>query len=220
MIALHHIDETIPALRPTDEPAKGLDWMETFKVAHLPVVGASGYLGLVAETTLLEAEGTDASLRDLTWNTDPLAVREDDHIFAVADALVGHDLSVLPVTDVENALRGVVTATTVMKAFAEFSMVHDPGGVLTLVVAQPDYSLSEISRIVESNHAAVLGAQVSRLPSNDSLLVTVKVTAIDLTYILASFERYEYAIRDVFHTSERGDTASDHLDALLKYIDM
>lgn len=220
MIALHHIDETIPALRPADDPAKGLDWMETFKVSHLPVVGTSGYLGLVAETILLEADGTDALVRDLAWNTDDLSVRADDHIFAVADALVRHELSVLPVTDAENELRGVVTATTAIQAFAEFSIVHDPGGVFTLVVAQPDYSLAEISRIVESNNAAVLGAHVSRLSSDDTMLVTVKVTAIDLTYILASFERYEYAIRDVFHTSERGDTASDHLDALLKYIDM
>ena len=51
MNAIDIITPDVPPLRPQDDVARALEWMEAFKVAHLPVVDAQRLVGMVRRTT-------------------------------------------------------------------------------------------------------------------------------------------------------------------------
>jgi len=59
MLAGDLITDEIPPLKITDTVEMALDWMEQFKVSHLPVVKNRELIGLVAETDIIDYEHPD-----------------------------------------------------------------------------------------------------------------------------------------------------------------
>ena len=116
---------------------------------------------------------------------------------------------------------GVVTLNDTLHAFADSFSSQESGGILIMLVDYRDYSLSEISRLVESNHAKILNVSVAHDPANpNNLQVTLKVNKTDLSRIVATFERFNYQIIAKFQPSEFQDMDKERLDMLFKYIDM
>ena len=54
MLVVDLITDEIPPLKTTDTVELALDWMEQFKVSHLPVVKDRELIGLVSESDLLD----------------------------------------------------------------------------------------------------------------------------------------------------------------------
>ena len=59
MLARELISKIVPPLRPNDEVARALAWMDEFKVSHLPVVHGNEFLGLISEDNILDGEKDD-----------------------------------------------------------------------------------------------------------------------------------------------------------------
>ena len=53
MHAIDLITPDVPPLRPQDDVGRALDWMEEFKVSHLPVVEGGRLVGLVKDQDLV-----------------------------------------------------------------------------------------------------------------------------------------------------------------------
>ena len=54
MHAIDLITQDIPPLRPKDDVGRALDWMEEFKVSHLPVVENGRLVGMVKDQDLVD----------------------------------------------------------------------------------------------------------------------------------------------------------------------
>ena len=65
MKAIELITEEIPPLMHTDTGEKALNWMEEFKVSHLPVIKAGNYVGVISESDLLDKMDLDKTLDKL-----------------------------------------------------------------------------------------------------------------------------------------------------------
>ena len=53
MLAKELIKDLIPPLKTSDTGLKALNWMEEFKVKHLPIVNKEDFLGLISEEDIL-----------------------------------------------------------------------------------------------------------------------------------------------------------------------
>eukprot|EP01032_Pedospumella_encystans_P007125 gene7125-8544_t len=76
--------------------------------------------------------------------------------------------------------------------------VQNPGGVIVLEMNQSDYSLTQISSIIEGNDTKILSLHVSSNPDSTKVEVTIKVNREDLRAILQTFYRYNYEIKASF----------------------
>ena len=95
------------------------------------------------------------------------------------------------------------------------------GGIFVLEMDMIQYSLAEITRIIESNKSMVLSVATAEVEDVfDKIAVTIKVNTLDLTYILASFERYNYNITHVYHHAEQIDHLKDRYDSFMNYINI
>jgi hypothetical protein len=98
--------------------------------------------------------------------------------------------------------------------------VQDPGGVIVLEVNQVDYSLSQISNIIEGNDAKILSCHVSSLPDSTKVEVTLKINVEDLSRILQTFNRYNYLVKASFQNSDFSGDMKNKFDEFLHFLNI
>jgi CBS domain-containing protein len=129
-------------------------------------------------------------------------------------------VGIVAVLDEGRNFVGVITISDTLTAFARSSM-QEPGGILVLLMDERDYSLSEVSRLVESNDAKILSSYVCTDKVDASRIkLTIKINRNDLSRIIATFERFSYNIVAKFHHTQGNEDDKERIDLLLRYLNM
>jgi len=221
MVAKDLISEVIPTLKTSDLGQTALNWMEIFRVSHLPIVNNQDFLGLIS----------DADIYDMNQPEEPIGNHElalfkpfvdgEQHIFEVIGLASRLKLSVVPVLDSNDHFLGVITTTDLIRHLAGISSMDQPGGIIVLELIERDYSLSQIAQIVESNNVKVLSMYITSPPESTKLEVTLKVNTGDLVSVIRTFERYNYEVKTWVSSSDSMDRFySERYDLLMKYLNI
>ncbi|WP_423127301.1 CBS domain-containing protein [Gaoshiqia sp. Z1-71] len=215
------ISDVIPSLRLTDNGQKALNWMEIFRISHLPVVDNHEYLGLISDKSIYDLNLTERLMGEcLEFMLHPY-VRVNQHIYEVVSVVSELKISVVPVLSLDQQYTGVITVFDMAQQFADLVAVKEPGGVIVLELNPIDYSLAEIARIVEGNDAKILSLYVSRGDDSKEITVTLKVNLIDLSPVIQTFVRYDYQIKAVFmDDSVLKHMYDDRFELLMKYLNI
>jgi hypothetical protein len=108
-----------------------------------------------------------------------------------------------------------------LSSFAQTAAVQMPGGILVLSMRFVDYSLSEISRLIEENHAKILSCIVKEDPVEQEMIrLTLKINQLDLSRIVATLERFNYKVIGRYQESKPSGDEKDRIDMLLRYLDI
>jgi predicted transcriptional regulator len=220
MLAKELISDVITALKTSDTGTKALSWMEVYRVKHLPIVNQLDFLGLISDADIYDLNNPDEPVGNHELSLQKPYVNEEQHIYEVIELLSRLKLTLVPVLNHEKHYVGVITMEDLTRRFAGLSAMKQPGGIIELEMNQLDYSLSEISQIVESNNARILSLYVSNAEKNNNRLrVTLKINLTDLTAIMATFNRYNYTVVSS-HLSEEDldEFYQERFDVFLKYL--
>lgn len=221
LLASELISEVIPSLRMTDNGQKALNWMEIFRISHLPVADNHVYVGLIADKTIYDLNLNDELMENCRDHMLTPHVHANQHIYEVVSLVSELKLSVVPVLDSDHQYMGMITVNDLAQKFADLVAVKEPGGVLVLDLNPYDYSLSEIARIVEGNDAKILSFYVSKAQNSNQITVTLKVNQMDLSGIIQTFVRYNYSIRSVFmDESVLKHMYDDRFEMFMKYLNI
>ncbi len=222
MVARRYIDRDIPVLKSSDTVSFAQEMMADYKTSQLPVVDDQQYKGILneelADFDLLPA---DTKVASLELQHQKVFIPENYHFYEIARIASENLLKIIAVADKDHHYMGVVNVAKATLSFANKFADHPVGGVFVLSMNAIDYSLTEISRLVESNEAKILSCfvETDQVDPN-KLLVTLKVNTIDLTRIIATFERFEYNVTAKFHDKETRDYDSYRIDLLLKFLEI
>ncbi|MEL6924123.1 MAG: CBS domain-containing protein [Bacteroidota bacterium] len=189
MIAGSLYTRNIIPLRTSDTGREALSTMNEFNVSHLPIVNNEQLLGLISEDDIVN-NNIDEAVGSYQLSLHKYYVNEQDHIYEVMRLLGEYQLSVIPVVDVENNYLGLIFQDDLLEFFANAASFSEPGAIIVLEMNRRDYSLSEISRIVESENAAVLSAFVTSNLQTGIIDVTIKVNRQEIQSIIATFEAF------------------------------
>lgn len=221
MIAEDLISEIIPAIRKEDKANEALNWMDVFRVSHLPIVEESDYLGLISDADIFDMNTPDAPVMNHQLSLNRPFVKEHQHIYEVAEVVSKLKLSAVPVLSDEEKYLGVITITDLAHEFSNLMSAGNPGAIIVLELKSNDYALSEIAQIVESNDAKILSLFVRSIINSENVWVTLKLNRTDISAIIQTFERYSYKIKAIFSDSEKLDSLmKDRLDSFLKYLNI
>lgn len=211
--------QAIPSLKLTDKVYQALQLMADNQTVHLAVIDADDkYLGLVSEEMLLSVENDDDNLQRLQHSLLPASVKADELFFKAMQMVVDHELSLAPVVDNDNYLLGVVTPADLLKKLTDFNGIGQPGGVIVLEVESLQYSFSEISKIVEQNDAQITQLNSTNHPDTGLMLITIRLNKIEISDIVASFQRYEYTIKYYFGEEIYENELKSNYDNLMNYL--
>lgn len=221
MIAQELLSDVVPPIRLTDSGQKALNWMEIFRVSHLPVVDGKRLLGVISDKIIYDLNIIERSIGDYSDHLLSPFVRANQHIFEVIQIVSSQKLSAIPVLDIYGQYAGVITVLDLAQKFAGLVAVDEPGGVIVLELNSIDYSLSQIAQIIEGNDAKILSFYVSPVSDSKKLTVTLKINLVDLSAIIQTFVRYDYNIVAVYmDNSSIKEIYEDRLDQLMKYMNM
>ena len=151
MIAQNLLSEVVPPLRLTDNGQKALNWMEIFRISHLPVVDGKRLVGLISDKIIYDLNIIDKPVGEYSDHLLSPHIHTNQHIYEVFNAISVLKLSAVPVLDLYDQYCGVITVFDLAQKFAELVAVQEPGGVIVLELNSIDYSLSQIAQIVEGN---------------------------------------------------------------------
>ena len=221
MIAKDLISEIIPTLKTSDLGQTALNWMEIFRVSHLPIVNNQDFLGLISDADIYDMNQPEEPIGNHTLTLFKPYAEENQHIFEVIGLASRLKLSIVPVLDGQNHYLGVITTNDLIRHFAGISSMDQPGGIIVLELIERDYSLSQIAQIVESNNVKVLSMYITSPPESTKLEVTLKVNTGDLISIIRTFERYNYEVKTWVSTNDSMDRFySERFDLLMKYLNI
>jgi CBS domain-containing protein len=220
MQAIDLISDNIPPIRPEDTGVKALKWMDEFKVSHLPVVRDREFLGLLADSDVLDMNAPDEPIENYLETLDKVWIDSNKHYYDVLKAIGDEHLSVLPVLDEHRNYVGSISVSNLMEKMANVAAVSEPGSVLILEVKAQDYSLSQIAQIIEGNDGKILSMYVARTMTGD-LDVTLKINKPEINGIIQTFQRFNYSIKSSYHINNYyNDDMKNRYEGLMNYLDL
>ncbi|MEQ8812651.1 MAG: cbs domain containing protein, partial [Imperialibacter sp.] len=84
---------------------------------------------------------------------------------------------------------------------------------------QIDYSLAEISRLIESDNGKILSSYLTDDPNDSSKVsLTIKINLEDLSRVQATLERFGYQIVAKFNNAPEAVDEQERMDILMKYL--
>lgn len=220
MIALDLITDEIPPLRVSDTGSRALHWMEEFKVSHLPLLKGTEYLGLISYSDILDLNKPEAPLSKHRLSLIRPYTYEYVHIYEVIKIVHLLGLTVIPVLDKDGKYIGCISLSSLVEKFASMTAVMEPGGILVIELNVNDYSLSEISRLVEGNDTKILSLYVASMPDSTKLELTIKTNRSDLSPVIQTLERFKYEIKASYHESTNNEDVKNRFDSFMNYLNM
>ena len=220
MLAKDIISDYIPPLKATENGLIALNWMDEFKVSHLPIVIKKEYLGLISDTEIFDSELTDEPFTNCKLSLIRPYVLENQHVYEVIKMISNMNLTVLPVLDAELNYAGLIPASSLTQIFATLAATREPGGIIVLEMNALDYTLTQIAQIIEGNDAKILSCYVNHIPDSTKMEVTLKLNRQDLSAIIQTFNRYNYNVKASFHQKEFGDDMKNRWDSFMNYLNM
>lgn len=218
MIASELISYDIPPLKLSDTGAKALDWMEEFKTSELPVVDKGKYVGLISEAKILDKNKIDKLIAAYDFAFNKPCANQGQHLFEVISLIVQNDISVLPVVNEKNQYLGLITIKRVIQFFSQVVSVANIGSILTLELNINDYSLAEISKLVESEDAKILASFITSLPDSKKMELTLKINKTEISRILHTFERFNYSVVASYNESEYHKDLQNRYDEFMRFL--
>ncbi|MBX2816978.1 MAG: CBS domain-containing protein [Saprospiraceae bacterium] len=211
-------DDIIP-LRTSTLGSEALEIMSEFHLAHLPIVNDKQLLGILSEEDILEhdvAEPVGAYHLSLSR----VEAKQNDHIFDVMGMMTRHKLTSLPVVDEDATYLGLISDRDLLRYFGNAFAFDDLGGIIVLQMSKPDYSLSEIARIVESEQTFIISTFITSEALSNRIQVHLRLNTTDLQRVVAALERFEYDVQALYTLDDSADIYKDRYESFMHYLGM
>ncbi len=221
MLAKDLISDIIPIIKTSETGIKALNWMEIFRVSHLPVVNNEDFLGLISDTDIYDLNKAEEAIGAHPLSLIRPYVYANQHIYEVIDLVSKLDLTVVPVLTEDKQYIGCITVHDLVNKFSEITATSEPGGIIVLEMNVNDYSLSEITQIIEGSDIKILSLYVSGHKDSTKIDLTLKLNTTNLGGVLQSFERYNYSVKASFLENEKLEFLyKERFESFMNYLDM
>lgn len=221
MIAEDLINHMIPPLKSTDDAHKAIVWMEEFRCNQMPVIENNRLLGFISEGIILEANEVDKKLKDFNLIGLAGTVQLHSHFYDILKVAADNKMQMVAVLNEDQTYCGVITVQDTLTSFAQTAAVQLPGGILVLSMNYADYSLAEISRLIEENHAKILSSIVKEDPLDQGKIrLTLKLNQVDVSRVVATLERFNYKVIGKYQETKPVTGQKERIDMLLRYLDI
>ena len=188
-------------------------------ITHIPVVEDGKLIGCLPESDIQTIENKNRTLNEYTYMFDHFYTNEKATLLDLIALFADNDSNLIPVLDKNLNYVGYYELSDILDAFANSPFIHNESQTLIIDKPKSDYSMSQITQIVETNNGKLLGAYISS-ENIDNIEVTLRIVSEEINEIIQTFRRYDYNVitqhEDDFYLEELKDRAA----YLRKYLDM
>jgi len=211
----------LPVLKSTDTVGKAMNLMEEYRIGQLPIVNDSEYRGLINQDIIMDAD-EGLPLLALQPEFGEVVVSENQHVLEILALTQKFNLQIVVVLDEEQRFAGTISVNELLNQFSKNLGTQELGAVLEIAVENRSYSLSEISRLIESNNTKIISSYYSSGSFSDDTkdILTLKLNRQDITSVLATLARYEYDVVGAYNFDTIESPDRERYDLLMKYLEL
>lgn len=219
MLSSQLIQTTYPILNILDKVAFALQLMDDYDVVHLPVTSEEKFAGMISKEELLDADEA-ATLAALQEFFILKSVKATEHFISAVKTSAENNLSLVSIINDDAEIIGSVSNKEILATLNTFIGNEEPGGIIVLEIDRRNYSFGEISRLVETNDAYITQLNTLTEATTGLVLVTIKVNKIEISDIVATFQRFDYAVRYFFGEEQYTNELKDNYNHLMAYLNI
>ena len=208
-------------IAPFDVSSKILEVQSAFNqltFSHIPIKKEGVYIGCISENDAYSFD-EEKSLTDYLFALDTFFVTKKTNWLDILEAFAVNESNIMPVLGKNNKYLGYYALLDIMTLFHDTPFLNETGGIIVVEKTAKDHSFSEISQIIESNDAKILGAFISNI-ENDIIRTTIKIGHIGMNAIVQTFRRYNYHVVSNHEEDKFLDDLKDRSNYLDKYLNI
>ena len=218
MKASNLISSSIISLHPEDDGNRGIELMEEMRVHHIPIVRDNFYLGIISENDIMSWDNTNEFINEHLDELNSPSIKNSQHLFDIIEEVEKHSLSIIPVIDEKNYYLGSITNRKLLYTIAKSTAVQSKGSMVVLKIKENNYTLNEITRIVESNNTKILSSYITSSPGEEYIELTIKLNRVDISSILKDFERFDYIIKTSYSQDNDENDFLGRYESLMRFL--
>lgn len=219
MLASQLINTGFPSINLLDKVMFALQLMDEYDVMHLPVLTEDKFTGIISKDDLLDGN-ENALVATIESTIRPVSVKGDELILTALKLISDNELTLLPVVNEQFELMGVILSRDLLHCLSIFMGNDERGGVIVLEAEKRNFSFGEISRLVETNDAYITQLNTYTEADTGLVVITLKVNKIEISDIVATFQRYEYIVRYFFGEEAYANELKENYNHLISYLNM
>jgi Mg/Co/Ni transporter MgtE len=214
----NYITNEYKAIDSQETIAAAQAFLDELTFSHFPVVEEQIYIGSIA-TEDIGTFNSDKKIIDYRYSFDKFFVRTNMVWLDVLEVFAQNHSNLVPVLNEENKYVGYYEISDIIGVFNDTPFLKEPGGIIVVKKELVDYSLSQITQIVESNNGKLLGLFISEADPLH-VEVTLKISLGPMNEIIQTFRRYNYEIISEHHEDNYIKILKERSDYLDKYLNI
>jgi predicted transcriptional regulator len=212
------ISHQVFPLKKNDTVEGALMMMHDWKVTCLPVVDAGEVSGYCEISELSASKPGDKIIHHMQHQQVSLS-HGRIHLFEIIRLFAEHRLSTITLS-LEDKFSGIITGYDLLDAYKQ-SALSQTGAIIQMQMPSRNYSLAEISRLIESNDVKILHLFISSMNDDEGHIeISIKLNSVNIKNVLSTLERYQYQITGIFQAAEIDDSFRTRFENLIKYLDI
>ncbi|MFP5042230.1 CBS domain-containing protein [Parasediminibacterium sp. JCM 36343] len=219
MLVAALIQTDYPSLQLQDKVSFALQLMDDYEITQLPVVVKENFTGIIAKDDLLDAD-EDATLASLQHQFIDTSVKKEAFFLTALKAMVENSSSLVAVVNETKEYQGIITSQVLLEQLSKYLGNDEPGAVIVLEVERRNYSFGEISRLVETNDAYITQLNTYTEADTGLVIVSVKINKLEISDIIATFQRYDYVVRYYFGEELYANELKENYNHLMAYLNL
>jgi predicted transcriptional regulator len=194
------------------------DFLVDFEFSHFPIVEDGIYIGSISAEDV-ETFEEEKKVADYKYTLETFFIRTNALWLEVLEVFAKNHSNLIPVLDENNKYVGYYEMEDIINFFHQTPFIKEQGAIVKIRKGILDYSMSQITQIVESNNGKLLGLFISEADA-DSVEITIKISSGAINEIIQTFRRYNYEIISEHHEDSYITNLKERSDYLDKYLNM
>ncbi|MFH6935570.1 CBS domain-containing protein [Flavobacterium sp. FlaQc-30] len=194
------------------------DFFAEVNFSHFPVLEEGIFIGSISSDDV-ETFDSDKKIIDYKYTLERFFARKSMIWLDVLEVFAKNHTNTIPVLDENNSYVGYYEIEDIMKFFQETPFIKEQGGIIIVQKSLLDYSMSEVTQIVESNNGKILGCFVSEADL-ENVQITIKIGLGAMNEIIQTYRRYGYEIISEHQEDTYINSLKERSDYLDKYLNI
>lgn len=214
-----YILNEIKTLSPTDSVKSAQQVCKNLPITHFPIVKEGKLIGCLPERDARTIENKNREIQEYAYLFDHFHTNEKATLLDLLTLFADNDCNLIPVLNSDMNYIGYYELGDILDAFADSPFLHNESETLIVEKNKNDYSMSQISQIVEANNAKLLGLYISS-QSIDNIQITLKIVSEEINEVIQTFRRYDYNVITQHEDDSYLEELKERAEYLKRYLDM
>jgi predicted transcriptional regulator len=214
-----YILKEIKALRLKNSIKSSRKLFKNYPITHFPVIENDKLLGSFAEEDIQTIENKKDELVAHAHLLNSFFADEKATVLELLKIFADNDTNIVPVLNEDKNYIGYYDLRDVLDVFSTSPFMIEESETLIVEKLKEDYSMGEVSQIVEATGGKLLGLYISE-KNGDFVQITLKIVTNEINEIIQTFRRYDYKIISTHENDIYLEDLKNRSEYLQKYLEM